>query len=98
MVQQGQLEQAQKSLGSKQFSQNVTMEAYNRALGQAQFELLKSLANPDVIQVEAPKAKKAKAKAEAKEETEPVTEEAVEKKAKPKATKAKKETKEEPQE
>ena len=102
MVQQGQLEQAQKSLGSKQFSQNVTMEAYNRAMGQAQFELLKSLASPDVIQVEAPKAKKAKAKAAA-EETEPVAEEAKEvapeeTKAKPKATKAKKETKEEPQE
>ena len=102
MVQQGQLEQAQKSLGSKQFSQNVTMEAYNRAMGQAQFELLKSLASPDVIQVEAPKAKKAKAKA-TKEETKPAAEEeqeapAEEKKAKPKASKAKKETKEEPQE
>ena len=101
MVQQGQLEQAQKSLGAKKFSQNVTMEAYNRAMGQAQFELLKSLANPDIIQIEAPKAKKAKAKATPEaEEVAPVTEEAAtdDKKAKTKASKAKKETKEKPEE
>ncbi|NLZ26620.1 MAG: trigger factor [Chloroflexi bacterium] len=62
MIQSGELERAQKDLGAKKFSESVTMEAYNRAMGQAQFELLKSLANPDIIQVEAPKPKKVSSK------------------------------------
>lgn len=62
MIQSGELERAQKDLGAKRFSESVTMEAYNRAMGQAQFELLKSLANPDIIQVEAPKPKKVSSK------------------------------------
>jgi trigger factor len=62
MIQSGELERAQKDLGAKKFSESVTMEAYNRAMGQAQFELLKSLANPDFIQVEAPKPKKVSSK------------------------------------
>ncbi len=62
MIQSGELERAQKDLGAKNFSESVTMEAYNRAMGQAQFELLKSLANPDIIQVEAPKPKKVSSK------------------------------------
>jgi len=62
MVQSGELERAQKDLGAKKFSESITMEAYNRAMGQAQFELLKSLANPDIIQVEAPKPKKVSSK------------------------------------
>ena len=76
MIRSGQLEKAQKDLGAKQFSENVTMEAYNRAMGQAQFELLKSLANPDVIQVEAPKPKKKTVSKKTKEEAteEPVSE------------------------
>lgn len=87
MVQRGQLENAQKDLGSKRFSENVTMEAYQRAMGMAQFELLKSLASPDVIQVEAPKPKKAASKAKsAKKEAEVETEEA---KAEPESSKEK---------
>lgn len=62
MIQSGELERAQKDLGAKKFSESVTMEAYNRAMGQAQFELLKSLANPDFVQVEAPKPKKVSSK------------------------------------
>lgn len=62
MIQSGELERAQKDLGAKKFSESVTMEAYNRAMGQAQFELLKTLANPDIIQVEAPKPKKVSSK------------------------------------
>ena len=62
MIQSGELERAQKDLGAKKFSESVTMEAYNRAMGQAQFELLKSLANTDFVQVEAPKPKKVSSK------------------------------------
>ncbi|HNZ14908.1 MAG TPA: trigger factor [Anaerolineaceae bacterium] len=65
LIHSGQLEDVKKQLGNKKFSEQVTYEAIDRLLSKAQFELLKSLANPDIIQVEAPKPKKVSSKSKA---------------------------------